>query len=158
MPDVVTLAKGLGGGLPIGATIARADLSFGPGDHASTFGPGPIPCAGALAVLAAIERDGLLENARVMGERLIAGLSSLTGRGVVEVRGRGLLIGVQLERPVAHEVVLAMIEEGVLATEAGPDVVRMSPPLVVGPLECDMALSALTAALTRARVAAEVSS
>ncbi len=149
VPDVVTLAKGLGGGLPIGATVARAELAFAPGDHASTFGGGPVPCAAALAVLEVIEAEGLLENARVQGERLRRGVEALGSDLVAEVRGRGLLVGVELVRPLAHDVVLAMVEEGVLASEAGPDVVRLSPPLVVGPEEVDAAAAALGAALAR---------
>ncbi|MBI3647642.1 MAG: acetylornithine transaminase [Actinobacteria bacterium] len=154
VPDVATLAKGLGGGLPIGACISRAGVAFGPGEHASTFGGGPIPCAAALAVLDTIERQDLLANAREIGGRLRDRILVLTPDALVtEVRGRGLLIGVQLAEPVAHEVVLAMIDEGVLATEAGPDVVRMSPPLVVTPDEADEAVDALVAALGKVAAA-----
>jgi acetylornithine/N-succinyldiaminopimelate aminotransferase len=150
VPDVVTLAKGLGGGLPIGACVARADIALGPGDHASTFGGGPIPCAAALSVLATIEDGQLLERAQELGGRLRNEITRLAPpRLVAEVRGRGLLVGVQLTRPVAHEVVLALIAEGVLATEAGPDVVRMSPALVVAPEEIDVAVKAFAAALQR---------
>ncbi|MFL5736310.1 MAG: aspartate aminotransferase family protein [Actinomycetota bacterium] len=127
-PDVVSLAKGLGGGLPIGATISGAGIAFGPGDHASTFGGGPIPCAAALAVLDTIEKEDLLANAREQGDRL---RSLLASAGAKEVRGRGLLTGIELPEPIAHEVVLAMLDRGVLATEAGELVVRMSPPLIV---------------------------
>ena len=126
-PDVVSLAKGLGGGLPIGATIARGELAFQPGDHASTFGGGPIPCAAALAVLDTIEKEDLLANAVRQGDDLRARLASA---GAKEVRGRGLLTGIELAGPIAHEVVLAMLDRGVLATEAGESVVRMSPPLI----------------------------
>ena len=128
--DVLTLAKALGGGLPIGAMLARAEISFVPGDHASTFGGGPIVCAGALAVLDTIERDGLLARARTIGEMLPDAVAAAASEGaVVEARGRACLWGFQLARPVANDVVLAMIDEGVLASTAGPDVVRMSPPL-----------------------------
>ncbi len=149
VPDVVTLAKGLGGGLPIGATIAPASLAFGPGDHASTFGAGPIPCAAALAVLAVIEEEGLLANARTQGERLRAALTAIGGP-VVEVRGRGLLSGIQLSEPIAHDVAMAMLDEGVLVSEAGPDVVRMSPPLIVQAADVDAAVEAFGRALKRA--------
>lgn len=158
VPDVVSLAKGLGGGLPIGATVAGAEVAFEPGDHASTFGGGPIPCAAALAVLAAIEEEGLLENARVQGERLRDALSAAAAGAVTDIRGRGLLVGLQLAEPVAHEIVLAMLDEGVLATEAGPDVVRMSPPLVVGPEDVDAAAAAFAAAADRVARSAEVPS
>jgi acetylornithine aminotransferase len=129
--DVLTLAKALGGGLPIGAMLARSTISFRPGDHASTFGGGPVVCAGALAVLETIERDGLLERARAIGETLPAAAVAAAPPGtVLEARGRGCLWGFQLARPVANDAVLAMIDRGVLASSAGPDVVRMSPPLV----------------------------
>jgi acetylornithine aminotransferase len=150
VPDVVTLAKGLGGGLPIGACVARAGLALGAGEHGSTFGGGPIPCAAALAVLATIEDEGLLERSREMGARLRDEIARLSPPGLVaEVRGRGLLVGVQLTRPVAHEVVLAMIGEGVLATEAGADVVRMSPALVVEAQQVDVAVKAFASAVQR---------
>jgi acetylornithine/N-succinyldiaminopimelate aminotransferase len=150
VPDVATLAKGLGGGLPIGACVARDEIAFGPGDHASTFGGGPIPCAAALSVLATIEDGQLLERAQELGGRLRNEITRLApARLVAEVRGRGLLLGVQLTRPVAHEVVLGMIGEGVLATEAGPDVVRMSPALIVAPEEIDVAVKTFAAALLK---------
>jgi len=155
VPDVVTLAKGLGGGLPIGACVARAGLAFGPGEHGSTFGGGPIPAAAALAVLATIEEEGLLERVLEMGARLREEIARVTPPGLVaEVRGRGLLVGVQLTRPVSHEVVLAMIDEGVLVTEAGADVVRMSPALVVEPEEIDVAVKAFAAAVQHVEEAA----
>jgi acetylornithine/N-succinyldiaminopimelate aminotransferase len=149
-PDVATLAKGLGGGLPIGACVSRGELAFGPGEHGSTFGGGPIPCAAALAVIETIRDEGLLDNARTQGERLRAQIQVLAaGSLVTQVRGRGLLNGVCLAAPVAHQVVLAMLEEGVLATEAGPDVVRLSPPLVVTADDVDAAVAALGGALER---------
>jgi acetylornithine aminotransferase len=149
VPDVVALAKALGGGLPIGATVSRPDLAFAPGEHGSTFGGGPVVCAGALAVLDVIEWDGLLQRAVQIGERLAAGIASATGALGVEVRGRGCLQGIQLDGPIAGDVVLAMIDEGVLATLAGPSVVRMSPPLVSTDEDVDMAVAAFAAALTR---------
>jgi acetylornithine aminotransferase len=154
VPDVATLAKGLGGGLPIGACISRAGIAFGPGEHASTFGGGPVPCAAALAVIDAIEAEDLLARASELGGRLQNQIGLLAGSTLVrEVRGRGLLIGIQLRTPVAHEVVLSMIDQGVLATEAGPDVVRMSPPMIVTAAEVDEAVSALAAALEKVAAA-----
>ena len=132
VPDVATLAKALGGGLPIGACVARDDISFAAGDHASTFGGGPVPCAAALAVIDTIEGDGLLANALAMGELLRTELGRAASDHIVEVRGAGLLIGIQLREQSAHDVVLRMLRGGVLATEAGPEVVRMSPPFTVG--------------------------
>jgi acetylornithine aminotransferase len=128
-PDVFTLAKALGGGLPIGACVAREEFAFAAGEHASTFGGGPIPSRAALAVLDVIEEEGLLENCTARGRQLVDGIAA-TGIPL-EVRGAGLLIGVAFERPVARDVVTALMQQGFLATEAGPDVVRVSPPLSV---------------------------
>ena len=150
IPDVVTLAKALGGGLPIGAMVAPASIAFSPGEHASTFGGGPIVCAGALAVLDVIEDEGLLARATAIFERLGAALTAAAGPTglVTEVRGRGCLLGIQLSGPVANDVVVAMIDEGVLASTAGPDVVRMSPPLVATDADVDEAAAAFGAALS----------
>jgi acetylornithine/N-succinyldiaminopimelate aminotransferase len=149
VPDVVALAKGLAGGLPIGAIVAPSEIAFSTGDHASTFGGGAVPCAAAIAVIETIQDEQLLANAAEQGERIRSKLRSFAeGTSIViDVRGRGLLIGVQLARPVAHELVLALLAEGVLATEAGPDVVRLSPPLVVGPEDVDAAVGALASVL-----------
>ncbi|HEX6208877.1 MAG TPA: acetylornithine transaminase [Actinomycetota bacterium] len=131
-PDVVTLAKGLAGGLPIGVCLATPEVSaaFGPGDHASTFGGGPIPCAAALAVLEVIEEEGLLERARVMGERLVEALRE-TAASAVEVRGRGLLVGVELPAEIStREVVTAALGRRLVLTQAGRNTVRFTPPLI----------------------------
>ncbi len=139
-PDVVTLAKGLGNGLPIGACVARAEVAFAPGEHASTFGGGPIPCAGALAVLDVIEEEGLLANCRAQGERLRAGLVEIVaGSGAAaEVRGRGLLVGVELTEDLTpRAVVEEALGRGLVLTEAGARTVRFSPPLVVTGSEID---------------------
>jgi acetylornithine aminotransferase len=154
--DVLTLAKALGGGLPIGAMLARAEISFAPGDHASTFGGGPVVCAGALAVLDTIERNGLLDRARAIGEVLPrAAVAAAPPGAVVEARGRGCLWGFQLARPVANDVVLAMIDRSVLATPAGPDVVRMSPPLVSSDDDVHEAARAFGAAVATVLAPAE---
>jgi acetylornithine aminotransferase len=147
--DVLTLAKALGGGLPVGAMLARAPISFEPGDHASTFGGGPVVCAGALAVLDTIQREGLLERARAIGGSLSTLVAAAAEGVVVEARGRGCLWGFQLDRPVANDVVVAMIEEGVLASSAGPDVVRMSPPLISTDLDVREAAAAFGRAVAR---------
>lgn len=133
VPDVFTLAKGLGGGLPIGATVARRDLSFAAGDHATTFGAGPVVCSAGLAVLGVIEEEGLLDNALKQGEAIMNALGArLEDNALVsDVRGRGLLIGVELLGPLAKEVVLSLMFDGMLATEASPNVVRLSPPLML---------------------------
>jgi acetylornithine/N-succinyldiaminopimelate aminotransferase len=145
-PDLVTLAKGLANGLPIGALLVRDDAAGGfvPGDHGSTFGGNPVVCAAACAVVEAIDED-LLANVRARGEELAAGLASLPG--VLEVRGRGLLLGATLDRPVAP-VVDSCRERGLLVLSAGPDVLRLTPPLVIGPAEVEEALGMIAAALT----------
>ncbi len=145
-PDLVTLAKGLANGLPIGALLAseRAAAGFVAGDHGSTFGGNPVAAAAACAVVEAID-ERLLANVREQGRRLAAGLAGLTG--VSEVRGRGLLLGAVLDRPVAP-VVDACRERGLIVLSAGPDVLRLTPPLVIGTADVDEALGLLEAALT----------
>jgi len=148
-PDVVTLAKGLAGGLPIGACIAAEETAaaFGPGDHASTFGGGPIPCAAALAVLDVIEEEGLLERTRALGERLLVALREVASVAV-EVRGRGLLVGVELPPEIgSRSVVLAALEHGLVLTQAGRNTVRFSPALTVTADEVDASVQAFEAAL-----------
>ncbi len=144
-PDLVTLAKGLGNGLPIGALLVADATVDGlvPGDHGSTFGGNPVSCAAACAVVDAIDHE-LLENVRERGVSLIEGLSSLAA--VVEVRGRGLLIGAVLDRP-AGEVVDRCRERGLLVLTAGDDVLRLAPPLTIGADEVDQALATLASAL-----------
>jgi acetylornithine/N-succinyldiaminopimelate aminotransferase len=156
-PDVVTLAKGLGGGLPIGACIA-----FGPagellaaGQHGSTFGGNPVSAAAALAVLDTIERDGLLESVRTVGDRLAARapLDSPLVRGV---RGGGLWRALVLTRPVAAQVETAARRAGVLVNAVQPDAIRIAPPLVLSAAEADEAVAALSAAVAAVEATATV--
>ncbi|HEY6566191.1 MAG TPA: aminotransferase class III-fold pyridoxal phosphate-dependent enzyme [Actinomycetota bacterium] len=150
VPDLVTLAKALGGGLPIGALVAPASLAFGPGEHATTFGGGPVVCAGSLAVLDVIEQEGLLGRARSIGALLPEAVMAEVPPGtIVEARGRGCLWGFELWAPVADEVVRAMLDEGVLASVAGADVVRYSPPLIATDEDIEMAATALGVAIDR---------
>lgn len=144
-PDLVTLAKGLGNGLPIGALLVADEVAeaFEPGDHGSTFGGNPVACAAACAVVDAID-DELLENVRTRGAALASGLASLAG--VVEVRGRGLLLGAVVDRPAA-DVVVACRERGLLVLTAGDDVVRLAPPLTIGAEDVDRALASLAVVL-----------
>jgi acetylornithine/N-succinyldiaminopimelate aminotransferase len=153
-PDVVSLAKALGGGLPVGAVIARAELSFAPGEHASTFGGGPVPSSAALAVLDAIEADDLLANVRAMGELLRGDVERLAPNGTLtDIRGDGLLLGFQLAQSLAAaDVVTALRSRGVLASTAGPDVVRFTPPYTIGAAEVDEAAKAIADALTEVAV------
>ena len=130
VPDVMTLAKALGGGVPIGACLAgpRADV-FEPGDHGSTFGGNPLACAAALAVLRVIETEGLVGHAAEMGELLQASLQEL--EGVREVRGRGLMRAVVFEEPVARRFQSRCLEEGVIVNAVDDHAVRLVPPLVI---------------------------
>jgi acetylornithine/succinyldiaminopimelate/putrescine aminotransferase len=161
VPDAACLAKALGGGLPIGALVARADIAFGPGEHATTYGGGPVPSSAALAVLDVIERDGLLARSLEIGARLTAAVVAAAPAGAIaEARGRGCLWGFELAPSAdgtpadANAVVLRMLEAGVLASIAGPTVVRMSPPLTTSDVEIDRAAEALGAALATAEVSA----
>jgi acetylornithine aminotransferase len=130
-PDVVTLAKGLGGGLPLGATIAygRAAELLQPGDHGTTFGGNPIACAAANAVLDVIESKNLMKSARVFEKKIKKSLSAVPG--VSEVRGRGMLIGIELRTPIAKKVAASMLEAGVIVNAANDQTIRIAPPLIV---------------------------
>lgn len=146
--DVITLAKGLAGGLPIGAMLCRRSCDvFEPGDHASTFGGNPLACAAALTVLMTLEKDKLVDNARLRGEQLRAGLQALAKSSpgkIAEVRGWGLLLGAELgpaEPRTAAEIARAALDAGLLVVPAGPRVVRFVPPLIVTTAEIDEALA-----------------
>ena len=145
-PDLVTLAKGLANGLPIGCLLVaeHAAGGFEPGDHGSTFGGNPVACAAAAAVCDAID-DDLLANVRQRSAQLAAGLAALPGVG--EVRGAGLLLGAELDRPAAA-VVDACREAGLIVLSAGDRVLRLTPPLVVTGDEVDLALEQLAGALS----------
>ena len=152
--DIVTLAKGLGGGLPIGAVLARgaAATAFLPGDHGTTFGGGPVVCAAALAVLDVIERDGLLEAAGKLGERLRSGIEALGHPLVAGVRGAGLWLGVVLTAPVAALVEQQARSAGFLLNAPAPDVLRLAPPLVLTEAQVEAFLAALPGILSRVAV------
>jgi acetylornithine aminotransferase len=130
-PDVVTLAKGIGGGLPLGATIAygRAAQLLQPGDHGTTFGGNPIACAAANAVLDVIESKNLMKSAQVFEKQIKKSLSGTAG--VSEVRGRGLLLGIELTTPIAKKVAALMLEAGVIVNAANDQTIRIAPPLIV---------------------------
>ena len=141
-PDLLTLAKGLANGLPIGCLLVRDGVTgaFVPGDHGSTFGGNPVACAAAVAVCETIDEE-LLADVRANGERLRAGLASLPH--VVEVRGRGLLVGAELDVP-AQAVVDAALEAGLVCLTSGAHVLRLAPPLVVDASHVDRAIEILT--------------
>jgi acetylornithine aminotransferase len=130
-PDVVTLAKGIGGGLPLGATIAygRAAQLLQPGDHGTTFGGNPIACAAANAVLDVIESKKLMQSAKVFEKKIKKSLSGTPG--VSEVRGRGLLLGIELTTPIAKKVAATMLEAGIIVNAANDQIIRIAPPLIV---------------------------
>jgi acetylornithine aminotransferase len=151
-PDVVTLAKGLGGGLPIGACLAfgAAATLLGPGAHGTTFGGNPVCCAAALAVLDTIRSEQLLDHVKRVGERLRDGIEAL-GHPLVEgVRGAGLLLGIVLTAPVAAAVAAALAGAGFLANPVQPGVLRLAPPLILTTEQADAFVAALPAALTAA--------
>jgi acetylornithine aminotransferase len=159
-PDVITLAKGLGGGLPIGACLVftdRATATGGdlagllpPGSHGSTFGGNPVSCAAALAVLRTIAAEGLLDHVKRLGERLRHGVEALAHPLVAEVRGAGLLLGVALTAPAAGAATAALLRAGFLVNPVRPDVLRLAPPLVLTAGQADTFLAALPAALSAA--------
>ncbi|MER5905305.1 acetylornithine transaminase [Streptomyces mirabilis] len=149
LPDVVTLAKGLGGGLPLGATVAfgRAAELLKPGHHGSTFGGNPVVCAAALAVLDTIASEGLLENVKAASEKLRGGIESLGNPLIDHVRGAGLLLGIVLTEPLAPQVQQAAQDAGLLVNAPAPDVVRLMPPLNLSDDEVDAFLEALPGVL-----------
>ncbi|MGO4634752.1 acetylornithine transaminase [Streptomyces sp. 2RAF24] len=148
-PDIVTLAKGLGGGLPIGATVAfgpAADL-FTPGHHGTTFGGNPVACAAGLAVIDTLAADAALDEVKRLGEKLRDGIEALGHPLVSHVRGAGLLLGIVLTEPVAPQVQQAAQDAGLLVNAPAPDVVRLMPSLVIGDAEVDVFLRALPGVL-----------
>ncbi|MFK8907024.1 acetylornithine transaminase [Streptomyces sp. YS-3] len=149
LPDLVTLAKGLGGGLPIGATVAfgpAAEL-LTPGQHGTTFGGNPVACAAGLAVLDTLAADGALDRVKRLGERLRGGIEALAHPLVSHVRGAGLLLGIVLTEAVAAKVQRAAQDAGFLVNAPAPDVVRLMPPLIIGDAEVDAFLQSLPGVL-----------
>ncbi|MGW1587466.1 acetylornithine transaminase [Streptomyces sp. NPDC002386] len=152
LPDVVTLAKGLGGGLPLGATVAfgRAAELLRPGQHGTTFGGNPVACAAGLAVLDTIADEGLLENVKRQSEKLRDGIEALGHPMIDHVRGAGLLLGIVLTGPHAPQVQQAAQEAGFLVNAPAPDVVRLMPPLNLRDDETGALLRALPGILDAA--------
>ena len=144
-PDVLTLAKGLGGGLPIGACVGFGECgsALGKGDHGSTFGGNPVACAAALAVLATIESDGLLQSALTIGGQLTAGIEAVSHPLLGGVRGRGLWLAAVLTQPSAADVEAAARRAGFLVNPVQPDAIRLAPPLIIDPAQA----ASFTAAL-----------
>jgi acetylornithine/N-succinyldiaminopimelate aminotransferase len=152
-PDVLTLAKGLGGGLPIGACVGfgAAGTALGQGDHGSTFGGNPIACAAALAVLDTIERDDLLANVKAVGDVLASGIEATDHPLLKGVRGSGLWLAAVLTGDSAAAVGAAAQHHGFLVNAVQPDAVRLAPPLILTQLEAEEFLAALPAILTQAQ-------
>lgn len=146
-PDVITLAKGLGSGMPIGACLAKGVAAgvFKPGNHASTFGGNPLACAAALTTLEVIEEEQLLENAMEVGDYMRAMLKAeLAGLPEIkEIRGQGLMIGIELSKPCV-DLVRQALEKGLLINVTSDKVVRLLPPLVIGRAEAEQVVSTLS--------------
>ena len=152
IPDVITLAKGLGGGLPIGACIGIGGCgsALGKGDHGSTFGGNPVACAAALAVLDTIESEGLLKNVTEVGDRLAAGIEATGHPLVTGVRGSGLWRAITLAAPAAAAVEAAASRAGFLVNAVQPDAVRLAPPLILSAEQADSFTAELPAILSSA--------
>jgi acetylornithine/N-succinyldiaminopimelate aminotransferase len=151
-PDIFTSAKALGGGVPLGAVLAKGEVAeaFEPGNHASTFGGNPLACAAGLAVISAIKEEGLLENAKTTGQYLLNRLRELGEKHsfIVDVRGRGLMAGMQLDPAVPGQgIVATMLEMGYLINCAGHNTLRFAPPLIASPADVDGLIDALSKVL-----------
>lgn len=147
-PDLITLAKGLGGGLPIGALVAKNHVAshFKPGDHGTTFGGNPLATAAGNYILSAIEKQHLLANVQEVSQYIINEIESWQSLAIKEIRGKGLLIGLKLTKSVGH-VITKAAEQGLLITSAKDDVIRLLPPLNVSKLVVDEGLEKLKVAL-----------
>jgi len=152
-PDAMTLAKSLGGGVPLGALVVndRHKDVLTPGTHATTFGGSPFICAAGLGVFEAIREEGLLENTVLMGEYLVEKIGELKKRNslIKSVRGKGLMIGVELDKEDASSITDECVKEGLLVNCTQKNILRIMPPMIVGKKDIDMALSRLEKALER---------
>ncbi len=151
VPDVMTLAKGLGNGMPIGACLARGAAAevFAPGTHGSTFGGNPLACRVGLAVLEVIEQQGLTERAAALGNRLLQGLQSNLGDlpGVNQIRGMGLMLAIELDRPCG-ELVTQALDQGLLINVTAERVIRLLPALIMDDETCDEIVAKVTGLVT----------
>jgi acetylornithine/N-succinyldiaminopimelate aminotransferase len=147
LPDVMTLAKGLGNGVPIGACLARGAAAsvFQPGNHGSTFGGNPLACRAGLAVLETIGQEDLCERAASLGKRMLAGLEKhLAGaKGIREIRGKGLMLAIELDRP-CREIMTRALERNLLVNVTADTVVRLLPPLILSDAEADQLVEGLS--------------
>jgi len=150
-PDIITLAKGLGSGIPIGAFMAKEHAAvFSPGDHGSTFGGNVLTCAAAYATIKYIIENDIPAKVRKTGQYLVEGLKKLQNKYpfITDVRGRGLLIAIGLDREIGKELTMACLERGLLAVWVKANALRFVPPLIIGNSEVDEALSILDEALS----------
>ncbi len=150
-PDILCLAKGIAGGIPMGATLVRSDIlsAMNKGEHSSTFGGNPISCAAGIAALKSITEDGLIENAEKMGKIFREGLEKLKEKHsmIREIRGKGLMIGVEMKFEV-KDILMGLIREGVLMLYSGRNILRILPPLVISEEDITKVLHALDSILT----------
>ncbi len=145
-PDLLCLAKAMGGGFPIGAVVCCDTVQVGPGQHGSTFGGNPLACAAALAAIGFMREQRLDEQAAAKGQHLLAALRTLQSGHIREIRGLGLMVGIELREPV-HPHLEALLEDGVLALAAGPTVLRLLPPLTIETSDLDTVVAAIARAL-----------
>ena len=147
-PDVMTLAKSLGNGVPIGACLALEETAslMKPGSHGSTFGGNPLACAAGLAVIETIEKEGLLNNAKTQGEYLLTQLKAQLDsiEGVSDIRGKGLMIGIELDRPCS-ELVAQALQQGLLFSVQANNTIRLLPPLIFNQQQCDTVVKIVSA-------------
>lgn len=155
-PDAMTIAKGLGGGVPIGGLVTFGETAtlLGPGQHGTTFGGNPLACAAGVAVMTTIEAEGLLDAAVARGEALVDAVAHLDDPRIDGVRGRGLLRAIVLAEPVAVELVTAAREAGFIVNAPAPDVIRLAPPLVITDAQLASFVAALPGSLDAAETAA----
>jgi len=147
-PDIMTLAKGLGSGIPIGALLAKESASvFAPGDHGSTFGGNPVTCAAACATLKYIIDNDIAGNVKKVGQYLMEGLEGLKKKYsfITEVRGRGLLVAIEFNSDMGQDVLMACLEKGLLVNKVKPNAIRLMPPLIIGNNEVGRAIGILDA-------------
>jgi len=151
IPDILCLAKGIAGGVPMGATVVRPEIlaSMGKGEHSSTFGGNPISCAAGTAALKALTEDGLIENSEKMGKMFKEGLEKLKERHNIirEIRGKGLMIGIEMKFEV-RDILMGLIKEGVLMLYSGRNILRILPPLVISEEDVTKVLHALDLVLS----------
>jgi acetylornithine/succinyldiaminopimelate/putrescine aminotransferase len=151
VPDIMTLAKGLGGGVPIGALMAKDKVCvFVPGEHGSTYGGNPLACAAAYATLKYVLDHNLVSNAGKVGQYLLDGLEKLKQKYevVIDVRGRGLLVAIEFNQDIGASLLAACLERGLLVNRVKPNALRLMPPLTIGNDEVDEALGILDKALS----------